>query len=296
LLRSTLGLSPLRRDPVRGAPWQDSAVPDVWSAVAELDPQTQERLADVLETRGADAQQREMRSAFLAAIEFPDGAPVLEVGCGTGVLTRQLASQPGVGPVVGVDLAPSLLENARALAVGIDNLRFEQADARSLPFADEAFDVVVFDSTLSHVAEPEQAIREAARVLRPEGWLAAFDGDYATATVALSDHDPVQVCVDAMMASSVTDRRVIRRLPALVRAAGLVIGSFRSHGFVEAGDGAYMLSVVDRGAELLAARGEIDAEAAAALKREARRRVEAGTFFGHIAYGSVIARKPRRAS
>jgi hypothetical protein len=47
---------------------------------------------------------------------------------------------------------------------------------------------------------------------------------------------------------------------------------------------------------LLAARGEIDAEAAAALKREARRRVEAGTFFGHIAYGSVIARKPRRAS
>jgi SAM-dependent methyltransferase len=268
-------------------------VPDVWTTVSELDPETQERLADVLETRGADAQQQAMRNSFLATVEFPHGAQVLEVGCGTGVLTRQLASRPGVDSVTGVDLAPSLLEKARELAAGLDTLRFEEADARSLPYADEAFDVVVFDSTLSHVPEPERAVAEAVRVLRPSGRLAVFDGDYATATVALSDHDPVQVCVEAMMASSVTDRRIVRRLPALVRAEGLTISSFRSHGFVEAGDGAYMLSVVDRGADLLAARGEIDADAAAALKREARRRVEAGTFFGHIAYASVVARKPR---
>jgi SAM-dependent methyltransferase len=78
---------------------------------------------------------------------------------------------------------------------------------RSLPFADETFDVAVFDSTLSHVSEPDRALAEVFRVLRPDGWLAAFDGDYATTTVALGDHDPLQVCVDAMMASSVNDRR-----------------------------------------------------------------------------------------
>ena len=261
---------------------------DVWAAVADLDETTQERLADVLETRGADPQQRSMRQEFLSSLAIREGARLLEVGCGTGVLTRALADLPGVESVVGVDLAPSLLDKARELA---PNVHFEQADARALPFADTSFDVVVFDSTLSHVPEPERALAEAARVLRPGGWLAAFDGDYATTTVALGDHDPLQVCVDAMMARSVTDRRVMRRLPTLVRDCGLELTHDRSHGFVETGDGGYMLTVIERGADMLAMTGTIGAELAAALKHEARRRADAGTFFGHIAYMSVIARR-----
>jgi hypothetical protein len=54
-----------------------------------------------------------------------------------------------------------------------------------------------------------------------------------------------------------------------------------------------MLSVVDRGADLLQARGEISAETAGGLKAEARRRVELGTFFGHIAYASVVGHTAR---
>lgn len=53
-----------------------------------------------------------------------------------------------------------------------------------------------------------------------------------------------------------------------------------------------MLTLVDRGAEALAAAGAVTSATAEALKEEARRRVEAGTFFGHIAYASAIARKP----
>jgi ubiquinone/menaquinone biosynthesis C-methylase UbiE len=110
---------------------------DVWASVAELDAETQQRLADVLETRGADPKQQEMRRTFLAEVEFPDAAHVLEVGCGTGVQARVLAGLAGVEAVVGVDLAPSLLEKARELAADIPGVRFEEADARSLPFADE---------------------------------------------------------------------------------------------------------------------------------------------------------------
>jgi hypothetical protein len=140
--------------------------------------------------------------------------------------------------------------------------------------------------------DPERAIAEAFRVLHPSGWLAAFDGDYATATVALGDHDPVQACVDAMMmANSVTDRWLVRRLPALAHEHGFAVASFRSHGFVEMAGGQYMLSVIDRGADLLCTRGQIDDDTAVALKREARRRVETGMFFGHIAYASLVARK-----
>jgi ubiquinone/menaquinone biosynthesis C-methylase UbiE len=263
-------------------------MPDVWATVAALDPTTQERMADVLETRGADPRQQAMRRTFLADVAFPPGAEVLEVGCGTGVLTRVLAALPAVERVVGVDIADALLDRARELAPDIE---FAQADARSLPFADERFDVVVFDSTFSHVPEPERAVAEAFRVLRPEGLLAAFDGDYATATVALAEHDPLQTCVDAMMANSVTDRRIMRRLPAILGQHGFELGQTRSHGFVETGEGGYMLSVIDRGADMLA--GTIGDELAAALKAEARRRAAAGGFFGHIAYASVVARKGR---
>jgi ubiquinone/menaquinone biosynthesis C-methylase UbiE len=266
-------------------------MPDVYSNIAALDSAMQDRLADVLETRGADPQQQELRRTFLAAIPFPDGGRVLEVGCGTGVLTRMIARWPSVGEVVGVDPAPSLLRRARDLAAGIPNIRFEEADGRSLPFDPLSFDVVVFDSTLSHVPEPERALAEARRVLRPLGCLAAFDGDYSTTTVALCDHDPLQACAETTMANSVHDRWLMRRLASLVRACGFQVMDFRSHGFVET-HGGYMMTVIDRGADMLCSSGQVSAATAAALKAEARRRAETGTFFGHIAYVSLIARRP----
>jgi ubiquinone/menaquinone biosynthesis C-methylase UbiE len=265
---------------------------DVWTSVRDLDQATQERLADVLEKRGADPQQQAMRREFLRGVSFPRGAHVLDIGCGTGVLTRVLARWPDMASVVGVDPAPALVEKARAAASELRNVTFEEGDGRSLAFREAAFQVVATDSTLSHVPEPERAIEESFRVLRPGGCLAVFDGDYATTTVALTDHDPLQACVDAMMANSVADRRVMRRLASVVAARGFEVLSFRSFGFAETGDEGYMLTVVDRGADILCAQGHIAKETAAALKEEARVRLRAGRFFGHIAYAGLVARKP----
>jgi len=266
-------------------------MPDVWATVTELDPATQQRLAGVLEMRGADPQQQALRRSFLADIEFPPRCDVLEIGCGTGVLTRTLARWPNVGTVIGVDPAPLLLEKARELAKDVPNVSFREADGRLLPFAPASFDVVIFDSVLSHIPGPDQALAEAFRVLRPSGWLAAFDGDYATTTVALGDQDPLQTCADAMMANSVHDQWVMRRVSAIARSCGFVVTHFRSHGFAETSGGAYMLSIIDRGADILLASGRAGSELAAGLKAEARRRVASGSFFGHIAYASLIARK-----
>jgi ubiquinone/menaquinone biosynthesis C-methylase UbiE len=267
-------------------------MPDVWATFSDLGVAVQERLAGVLETRGADPRQQAMRHTFLADIPFPESARVLEVGCGTGVLTRVLACRPEIGTVVGVDVAPSLLSRACDMAADLPNVTFQEADAMALPFEDETFDVVVFDSTLTHVPGPERALAEAFRVLRPSGYLAAFDGDYATTTVASGDHDPLQACVNAMMSNSVHDRWLGRRLPALVRGCGFEIEGSRSHGFVETTEAEYMLTIIDRGVEILHSSGQLGDDAAAALKAEARRRVEAGTFFGHISYVSLVAPKP----
>ena len=268
-------------------------MPDVWARFPELDAATQERLAGVLETRGADPQQREMRETFfLADVPFPTDAHVLEVGCGTGVTTRTLALWPDVGTVVGVDVAPFLLGKARGLAQDLPNITFREADGRSLPFEDETFDVVVFDTTLTHVPGPERALAEAFRVLRPLGRLAIFDGDYATITVAIGDHDPLQDCVDALGSTFLHNRWLGRRLPALVRGCGFETARFRGYSYVETNEAEYMMTIVERAIDTLHASGHRSDEMAAALKAAARERVEAGTFFGHIAYVSLAARKP----
>jgi ubiquinone/menaquinone biosynthesis C-methylase UbiE len=207
-------------------------MPDVWATVAEQDEATQKRLVEVLETRGADPKQQELRKAFLDDIHFPREA-ILEVGCGTGVLTRRLAEWPNVGEVIGVDIAGALLAAAAELAADFPNVSFTEADARALPFGAESVDLVVFDSTLTHVPRPEEALAEAFRVLRPRGLLAAFEGDYSTTTVALGADDPLQACVDPMLSGSVHDLWIVRRLPRLVRACGFEMSRLRSFGYVD---------------------------------------------------------------
>lgn len=268
-------------------------MPDVYATIAGASPEVQERLADVIEQRAADPQYQAMVRAYLAEVPFPPRAQVLEVGCGTGSITRTLASWLNVAHALGVDPSPVFLARARALSAGIGNVAFEQADGRSLPLAAERFDAVVVNTTLSHVPNPERLLAEVFRVLRAGGSLAVFDGDYATATVALNALDPLERCVEAFRASFVNDPWLMRRLPQLVREAGFERAAMRSYGYVESSNGGYMLTWIDRGADALAASGALGRDAADALKGEARRRSETGTWFGHIAFGAVIACKPR---
>jgi hypothetical protein len=89
----------------------------------------------------------------------------------------------------------------------------------------------------------------------------------------------------------VHDRWLVRRLPHLLRTAGFKVMDFRSHGYTEIESPGYSLTLVDRGADFLAAAGRISTETAAHLKAEARRRIENGTFFGQISYASMLAQR-----
>jgi len=71
------------------------------------------------------------------------------------------------------------------------------------------------------------------------------------------------------------------------------VQSLRSHGYTPTAEPNYMLTLIDRGADLLVGSGSLTAKAADALQKEARRRAQAGEFFGHISFVSAIARKPR---
>jgi SAM-dependent methyltransferase len=183
------------------------------------------------------------------------------------------------------------VQHAREIAAGVGNLAFVVGGGTALPFDDGAFDAVIFHTVLSHIPQAGTALAEAARVTAAGGALAVFDGDYATTTVAVGDHDPLQACVDAALDALVHDRYLVRRLGTLVRAAGWDVVRLRSHGYIESEDPGYMLTIVDRGADTLVTAGRLGSDAADALKAEARRRVAAGEFFGHIAYASLIGRR-----
>jgi ubiquinone/menaquinone biosynthesis C-methylase UbiE len=108
------------------------------------------------------------------------GAAVLDVGCGPGTITLDLASRLPEGWVVGIDAEPGVVQQARAAsaALRLGNLRFEVGDVRRLEFEDAGFDVVHAHQVLQHLADPVAALVEMRRVCRPDGLVACRDADY----------------------------------------------------------------------------------------------------------------------
>ena len=99
------------------------------------------------------------------------GLRVLDVGCGPGALSAELARTVAPGELHGIDMEPSQVELSRsaASAGGLDNAEFRVADAVALPFDDGFFDVVHFHNVLMHVPDVGAVLAEAKRVLKPGG-------------------------------------------------------------------------------------------------------------------------------
>ncbi|HSC04554.1 MAG TPA: methyltransferase domain-containing protein [Solirubrobacteraceae bacterium] len=108
------------------------------------------------------------------------GMRLLDVGCGPGTITLDLAARIAPGPTVGVDRDAGVLAEAqRALdSREISGVEFRTADAYALEFDDESFDVVHAHQLLQHLTDPVAAVVEMRRVVRPGGVLAVRDGDY----------------------------------------------------------------------------------------------------------------------
>lgn len=112
--------------------------------------------------------------SLLAAVPVDRDATILDIGCGTGRSTRDLARRAPSGSVLGVDLSTQMLAHARARAgaEGLSNVRFEQADAQVHPFGDDTFDLVVSVFGAMFFADPVAAFTNVARALHPGGDLA----------------------------------------------------------------------------------------------------------------------------
>ncbi len=108
------------------------------------------------------------------------GDELLDVGCGPGTISADIAEFVAPGRVTGIDLADEVITIARETNAprGLDNLHFAVDDVYGLSFADASFDVVFAHQVLQHLGDPVSALREMGRVLRPGGLLAVRDADF----------------------------------------------------------------------------------------------------------------------
>ncbi|GAA1227213.1 hypothetical protein GCM10009665_17150 [Kitasatospora nipponensis] len=158
------------------------------------------------------------RAVFTRLAQLSGARPgdrVLDVGCGTGYLTRAMAHQvTATGSVLGVDPSADVVAHARRLAAGLTHCTFADGIAEDLDAADGHYDAVVTSLVIHHLPEPlrERALAEMMRVLRPGG------------RVLVADFRPPKGRIGRHLVGAVTgpamEHNPVHLLEPLVRGAG----------------------------------------------------------------------------
>lgn len=138
---------------------------------------------DVLSPLMTFGMERKFRKAAIRLLELSGSEAVLDVGCGTGTLTMEIASVLNRGGrITGVDAAPKMIEVAQRKAAGISNIAFAAALAEKLPYPDQSFDRAVSTFFFHHVdyGLKVRSLNEMYRVLKPGGIAVVVDVDVPT--------------------------------------------------------------------------------------------------------------------
>lgn len=263
--------------------------------VNELDAAAVERLIARLESRAKDKVFTHLFDRYAPELVPGPAGRVLEVGCGTGATLRALAGRPDfAGRAVGVDQSAEFIAAARKFAASesfADQVAFDVGDAHDLAFPDASFDIVFAHTLISHVTDPFSVLREMVRLVKPGGKLAIFDGDYASMTYALPDHDLGQRMDAALVKASFNNPRIMRDLPRMMPEFGLRLESAWGEAVVEIGSGSYFKSFVETYAPYIVKAGFFPAEVVEPWLAAQIKAIDEGTFFAACTYYTYIARR-----
>lgn len=265
---------------------------DVYLNIAEQPDEVLQAIATGLEARANDPAMRRICADYMGDLSAAGNTRILEIGCGAGAATRHILDHANPAELVGVDPSPGLLEFARNGLSEDGRVRFELGDAVNCGQPDAAFDVVLAHTVYSHLPDPDAALTEAYRVLKPGGQLVVLDGDYATVTVERFAGDPLQSAIGTVLRNLVNAPYIMRQLPAMMQKAGFGEVGSNSYGFVQTSPAEYMISVIERAMQVAVKGGEITSDLAEGYVAEARGRVDAGTFYGAILFVCHKAQKP----
>jgi len=231
------------------------------------------------------------------------GLDLLDVGCGPGNITHDLAARVAPGRVVGIDVAAVAVDKAEELrrTAGADRVEFAIGDVYGLEFEDASFDVVHAHQVLQHLTEPVTALAEFRRVLRSGGTLAVRDSDYGAFTWW-----PAEPLLDRWLElyHGLTRRNGAeadagRHLPGWVQAAGFaeIEVSSSAWTFADPGSRSWWASLWADRVELSSfgeqtvAYGLTDTDELAEIAAAWRRWAEAADGFFAVPHVEVLARR-----
>jgi ubiquinone/menaquinone biosynthesis C-methylase UbiE len=252
--------------------------------------------ARLLELRGAQPHQRALRRAFLAFAGVRRGWRVLDVGCGTGVVTRELRARVGAaGRVTGVDPSRAFVVEARRRGRGERAgapCRFRVADGRRLPFPAGAFDATVAVTVLLHVPQADRVLAEMIRVTRPGGRVAALDQDLGTLVLDLPDRALTRRILDGHAERFYPNPWSGRSLYRRLRAAGLAGVRARVFPVVEPVYDEYVRSLLARRVAFTTRRRVVTAAEGRRWLADADRAAARGDFFMTLNFYAAVGVKP----
>ena len=240
----------------------------------------------------------EQRARVRALVAPRHGERGLDIGCGFGLLSCELARDVGpTGRVVGVDSVPSMIEvceeRARHDAV-TGRTEFRQADAEALSFAPGAFDFVTAMQVYEYTPDVERGLAEAARVLKARGRIAVLDTDWESCVWHSGDRERTARVLKAWE-ERFAHPHLPARLPELLRRTGFAVRSVTLIPVlnVEATDQTYSPAMVDVVARFVANRGGITEEEATRWAEDVRGQAARGEYFFSLSRYLFVAERAR---
>lgn len=262
-------------------------------------PRTAERateLADFVEVRARSVDELKTREAYLDLLEMHPGERVIDVGAGSGVVTRDIARRLGpAGSVLAVDPNTLLMELGRRLAdeQGVaDLIEWREGDARRLPVEDGAFDVVVCSTVLAHIPDSDPVVQELMRVLRPGGRIGIFEIDPESFMIAHPDRVMTRRILAAATDYGFANALVSRRLPGLMKAAGVTNLQTRAYTSLETDPGGFVARAAALRPVVAEQAGAITHTEGDAWLSRLRAEMDAGRFLGGTTYIFAWGSKP----
>lgn len=272
-----------------------NATNDVWARTTEMDESALAVMASRLENRAKHAFFRGVVADYIGDLDLAQISRVIEIGCGTGIVSRTLAANPSFhGTIMATDISPLLVEAAQryAAAEGVgEKITFAVNSAAELRADNGSCDLVIAHTLFSHASDPVAILAGCARVLQPRGRLLIFDRDFASSALSLDDEIAARIDIADIARAFAAQPNIIRQLPKLLAKAGFAIESHRSYVIADVGHAEFFAENLSTWRRLLPVSGVVGKADADLFMDALESAAAAGTLFWANNFYTFVARK-----